>query len=270
MRGLLQNLRYTFRTLRQSLGLTVTILLTIALGIGATTAIFTVDYATLLAPSPYPHPDRLVNVWSKIQGHRNFVSTGDLADWRRRTTVFEQLETATPDNFNIATPDRPEYLEGMEATPGYNTMFGNPLFLGRNFLPEEGEPGKDHVVILTHRLWEHLGANLKILGQTMQINGEIYAVVGVLAPGTADRWGPESMVPLVFKPEQLNDHAGRNWVVSARLKPGVTIQQAQAEMDAIAAQEAKDFPKTNQGWGAVVEPFKNDFLPSERRRLLLL
>jgi putative ABC transport system permease protein len=270
MRGLLQNLRYTFRTLRQSLGLTVTILLTIALGIGATTAIFTVDYATLLAPSPYPHPDRLVNVWSKIQGHRNFVSTGDLADWRRRTTVFEQLETATPDNFNIATQDRPEYLEGMEATPGYNAMFGNPLFLGRNFLPEEGEPGKDHVVILTHRLWEHLGANLKILGQAMQINGEIYAVVGVLAPGTADRWGPESMVPLVFKPEQLNDHAGRNWVVSARLKPGVTIQQAQAEMDAIAAQEAKDFPKTNQGWGAVVEPFKNDFLPSERRRLLLL
>jgi predicted permease len=270
MHALLRNLRYTLRTLRESLGLTATILLTIALGIGATTAIFTVDYATLLAPSPYPHPDRLVNVWSRIQGHRNFVSAGDLADWRRRTTVFEQLETANPANFNIATHDRPEYLEGMEATPGYNAMFGTPLFLGRNFLPEEGELGKEHVVILTHRLWEHLGSDLKILGQTMQINGETYAVVGVLAPGTADRWGPESMVPLAFKPEQLNDHAARNWVVSARLKPGVTIQQAQAEMDSIAAQQAKDFPNTNQGWGAVVEPFKNDFLPSERRLLLLL
>jgi putative ABC transport system permease protein len=270
MQGNLQSLRYTLRTLRESLGLTATILLTIALGIGATTAIFTVDYATLLASSPYPHPDRLVNVWSKIQGRRNFVSTGDLADWRRRATVFEQLETATPDNFNIATRDRPEYLEGMEATPGYNAMFGNPLFLGRNFLPEEGEPGKEHVVILTHRLWQHFGSNPKILGQPMQINGEIYTVVGVLAPGTSDRWGPESMVPLVFKPEQLNDHASRYWVVSARLRRGVTIQQAQAEMDAIAAQESKDFPKTNQGWGVVVEPFKNDFLPSATQRTLLL
>src|SRR5579864_9795957 len=100
MQNLLQSLRYSFRTLRESLGLTITILLTIMLGIGPTTAIFTVVYATLLAPSPYPHPDRLVNVWSRLQGHRNFVSTGDLADWRRRTTVFEQLETATPDNFN--------------------------------------------------------------------------------------------------------------------------------------------------------------------------
>jgi putative ABC transport system permease protein len=270
MQGVLQNLRHTFRTLRKSPGPTATILLTIALGIGATTAIFTVDYATLLAPLPYPHPERLVNVWSKFQGHRNFVSAGDLADWRRRTTVFERLETATPDNFNIATRDRPEYLEGMVATPGYNAMFGNQFFLGRNFLPEEGAPGNDHVVILTHRLWHHFGSDAKILGQTMRINGESYTVVGVLAPGTADRWGPESMVPLVFKPEQLIDHAGRGWVVSARLKPGVTIQQAQAEMDAIAAQMAKDFPKTNQGWGAVVEPFKNDFLPNERRRLLWL
>jgi putative ABC transport system permease protein len=265
-----RNLRYTFRSLRESLGLTVTILLTIALGIGATTAIFTVVYATLLAPVPYPHPDRLVNVWSKIQGRRNFVSLADLADWRRRSTVFEELETANPDNFNIATGDRPEYLEGMEATPGYYRMLGTPLFLGRNFLPEEGTPGKEHVVILTHRLWLHLGANPKVLGQTVQINGELYTVVGVLAPGTADRWGPESMVPLVFKPEQTNDHASRYWVATGRLKPGVTIPQAQAEMDAIAAQEAKDFPKTNQDWGAVVEPFKNDFLPSERRRLLWL
>jgi putative ABC transport system permease protein len=266
----LQNLRYTIRTLRENPGLTVTILLTIALGIGATTAIFAMDYATLFAPLPYRHPDRLVNVWSKIQGHRNFVSAADLAEWRRASTVFEQLETATPDNFNIATSDRPEYLEGMEATPGYYGMFGTPLFLGRNFLPEEGNTGKDRVVILTHRLWEHLGSSSQILGETIRINGEPYAVVGVFAPGTTDRWGPEAMVPLVFRPEQLSDHTSRNWVVTARLKPGVTIKQAQAEMDAIATHEAKEYPKTNEGWGAVVEPFKNDFLPSDRQRTLWL
>ena len=91
MQTLLQNLRYTFRTLRESLGLTSTILLTIALGIGANTAIFTVVYATLLAPSPYPQPGQLVNVWSKLQGHRNFVSAGDFADWKRQSTAFEDM-----------------------------------------------------------------------------------------------------------------------------------------------------------------------------------
>jgi putative ABC transport system permease protein len=270
MHGSVLNLHYTFRTLRRNLGLTITILFTIALGIGATTAIFTVDYATLLAPSPYPHPDRLVNVWSRVQGRRNFVSAGDLSDWRRQSTVFEELEVATPDNFNIATQDKPEYLEGMRATPGYNGMFGNPLLLGRNFLPEEGEPGKDHVVILTHRLWQHLGANRNIIGQTMRINGERYTVVGVLQPGLTDRWGPEAIIPLSFKPEELNDHGARWWVVSARLKPRITIQQAQAEMDAVAAREAKYFPKTNEGWGVVVEPFKNDMLPGQTQRLLWL
>ena len=91
MQSLLQNLRYTFRTLRESLGLTFTILLTIALGIGANTAIFTVAYATLLAPLPYPQPDQLVNVWSKLQGHRNWVSAGDFTDWKRQSTAFEDL-----------------------------------------------------------------------------------------------------------------------------------------------------------------------------------
>jgi putative ABC transport system permease protein len=149
-------------------------------------------------------------------------------------------------------------------------MLGNPLFLGRNFLPEEGEPGKQHVVILTHRLWQRLGANLQIIGQTMQLNGEPYTVVGVMAPGIGDRSVWELIVPLVFPPELLNNHDARYWLVTGRLKPGVTIWQAQAEMDAIAAQEAKDYPKSNQDWGALVEPYKNDFLPGDRQRTLWL
>jgi putative ABC transport system permease protein len=120
-----------------------------------------VAYATLLAPLPYPHPDQLVNVWSKLQGHRTWVSSGDFTDWKRQSTAFEDLNAWGTDNFNIATQDRPEFIDGMEATHGYYGMLGNPLFLGRNFLPEEGEPGKEHVVILTHRLWRHLGANPK-------------------------------------------------------------------------------------------------------------
>jgi hypothetical protein len=143
------NFRYTFRTLRDSLGLTCTILLTIALGIGANTAIFTVAYATLLAPLPHPQPNRLVNVWSKFQGHRDAVSAPDFIDWKRQSTSFVDLNAAGTTNSNIATKDRPEFLEGLVATPGYFGMLGNPVFLGRNFLPEEGGPGKAHVVILT-------------------------------------------------------------------------------------------------------------------------
>ena len=149
-------------------------------------------------------------------------------------------------------------------------MLGNPLFLGRNFLPEEGEPGKQHVVILTHRLWQRLGANLKIIGQTMQLNGEPYTVVGVMTPGIADRSVWELVIPLAFKPEELANHDARYWLVTGRLRPGVSIRQAQAEMDAIAANEAKTYPKTNQDWGAIVEPYKNDFLPSDRQRTLWL
>jgi putative ABC transport system permease protein len=274
MHSLLRNLRYTRGTLRQSLGLTLTILLTIALGVGATTAIFTVVYATLLAPGPYPHPDQLVMLWSKFQGQpRDFVSAADFADWKRRSTVFQDLNAGGSDNFIVAAQDRPEFLDGWKATPDYYRMMGAPLSLGRTFLPEEGEPGKARVVILTHRLWQRLGANPNIIGQTMQVNGEPHTVVGVTAPGSWDRQHVELIVPLVFKPAQLN-HDSRSsaglWAVTGRLKPGVSIRQAQAEMDVIAAQEAKDYPKSNQGWGVLIAPYKNDFLPGDRQRTLWL
>ncbi len=265
LESLVANVRFGLRILRKNPGFAAVVVLTLALGIGANTAIFTVAYATLLAPLPYPQPSQLVNIRSELQGHPNFVSPGDFTEWKRQSTTFEDLNACGTNNFNIATQDRPEFFNGMEATPGYYGMLGNPLFLGRNFLAEEGEPGKEHVVILTHRLWRHLGANPKIIGQTMQINGEPYTVVGVMAPGTADRWDWELIVPLVFKPEQLSDHDFRGWLVTGRLKPGVTIQQAQAEMDAITAQEAKDYPKSNQGWGALVEPYEERFFSAQRK-----
>lgn len=267
---MVRNLRYTFRSLRGSLGLTLTILLTVALGIGANTAIFTLAYATLLAPLPYPHPEQLVNVWSKVQGQRSGVSPADFLDWKRQSTVFQDLNTGNEDNFNVAAGASPEFLDGVDATPGYFKMLGGPLSLGRGFLPEEGEPGREHVVILTHRLWQRHGANPKIIGQTMQINGEPYTVAGVFAAGIMDRQNWELMAPLVFKPEQRNDRESRYWLVTGRLKPGITIQQAQAQMNAITASLAKAYPKSNAGWGAIVEPYKNDFLPRQRQLTLWL
>ena len=267
MPTLLRNLRYAVRMLARNPGLTLTVLFTLALGIGANTAIFTVDYATLLAPLPYPQPNQLVMVWSKIKTFRNGISAGDFTDWKRQNSSFQDLNATTGGSFNIASKDQPENIDGGQFTPGYFNMLGLPFFLGRDFLPEEGVDGKNHEVILTHKLWSHLGADPRLIGHSMRINGEPYTVVGVLAPGIFDRSQAQIAVPLAFKPEQLNHDF--HWLVSmGRLKPGVTIQQAQADMDSVANHIAEAYPKSNKGWGVIVEPLKNDFLPSERKQTL--
>ena len=266
----LRDVRHAIRGLRNHPGFTAIVLLTLALGIGANTAIFTVDYATLLAPLPYPEPDRLVMVWSRFQEQRNRVSAGDFSDWKRQSKAFDDLNASNSDDFNIATATGPNSSKAWMPRRDTSGMLGQPLFLGRSFLAAEGEPGNEHAVILTHRLWQHLGANLRIIGSPMQINGEPYTVVGVLAPGTADRWDEELIVPLVFTPEQLKDRTSRDWLVTGRLKPGVTISHAQAELDAITARDAKDYPGSNQGWGALVQPFRNNFLSGERQLTLWL
>jgi putative ABC transport system permease protein len=263
MQTLLQNIRYSLRVLRKNPGLTITVLLTLALGIGANTAIFTVDYATLLAPLPYPEPNELVMVWSKIKTYHNGVSAGDFTDWKRQSSVFSQLDAWTGGSFNIANHDQPEYISGTRATTGIFKVTGNKFQLGRDFLPEEGVAGREHVVVLTNKLWKRLGADPKIVGTKMQLDGEPYTVVGVEAPGPSDKSNSELTVPLVFKPEQVN-HDFHWLLVMGRLKPGVTIQQAQSNMDSVTTAIAKAYPKSNVGWGSYVDPLKNDFMPKER------
>src|ERR1700732_3728863 len=143
MQSLFQNIRFSLRMLTRKLGLTLTVLLTLAVGIGANTAIFTVDYATLLAPLPYPQPDQLVMVWSKIKGSRNGISAGDFTDWKRQNSSFQALSAITGGSFNIASKDQPENIDGLQVTPGYYEMLGQPFSLGRDFLPEEGVDGKN-------------------------------------------------------------------------------------------------------------------------------
>lgn len=269
MHTLLQHLRFSLRMLGRNPGLTITVLLTLALGIGANTAIFTVDFATLLAPLPYPQPGQLVIVWSKIQGYHNGVSAGDYLDWKQQSTVFQDLNAWSGLSFNIATKDQPEYLQATAATPGMLRMVGEPLLLGRYFLPEEGIAGRDHVVILTHKLWLKLGANRKIVGTTLRLNGEPYTVVGVQQAGIYDRQQAQMTVPLVFKPEQIN-HDFHWLLVMGRMKPGVTLKQAQEDMNAVTAHIAQVYPKSDKGWGSFVEPLKNDFLPKERIQMLWL
>jgi putative ABC transport system permease protein len=269
MQAILRNLQYALRQLRRSPIFAITAALTLALGIGANTAIFTVVYATLLAPMPYPQPDQLVMVWSKIQTSHNSIAAQDFVDWKSQNRVFQDLNAFSGGSFNLATKDQPEYVQGQTTTPGMYRMMGVPFRYGRDFLPEEGKAGREHVVILLNKLWKRLGSDPNIIGKSIQIDGTPYTVVGVLGPGQADRLDQSLVVPLVFKPEQLNHDF--HWLLAmGRLKPGVTMEQAQANMDSVTASIAKAFPKSNKGWGAYVEPLKNDFLPKERIQTLKL
>ncbi len=269
MRTLRQNARYSIRLLRKNPGFTLIAAITLALGIGANTAIFSVIYAVLMAPMPYPNPNQLVMVWSKVQGGRNSVAAGDYLDWKRQNKAFQDINAWSGANFNFATPDQPEQIDGSAETPGFLTMTGNEFFLGRDFVPEEGVVGKEHVVILMHKLWEHLGSDHSIVGKQIRMNSEPYTVVGVLAAGQADRLQPQFAVPLAFKPDQIN-HDFHWLLVMGRMKPGVSIAQAQADMEVVTSSIAQDNPRSNKGWGASVELLHNDFFPNEAQQTLWL
>src|SRR5690242_10186011 len=269
MNLLKQNLSFGLRTLIKNKGFTITAVLTLALGIGATTAIFSVVWA-VFEPMPYPKSDQLVMVWTKQRGNRSSVAAGDFVEWQRRSTSFQSMNSWGGATFNIATDDRAEQVPGSRRTPGFFTMEGLPMFLGRDFTPEEGQVGNDHVVIFIHRLWDgHFSSNRDLIGKAIRMNGEPYTVVGVLQPGTYDRLNSQFFIPLTFRPNQLTHDSNFN-LVMARLKDGVTLAQAQAEMDTIAAQLQSEFPRTNANRGVSVEPLHVDFVTPETRRNLWL
>jgi putative ABC transport system permease protein len=267
--NLLQNLRFSLRVLRKNPTFTLAVALTLALGIGATTAIYTVVYATLIAKMPYPQPDQLVMVWLRIQDHRNGVSAGDYTDWVQQSHVFQDLKAFNGASFNMAGKDQPEMVQAQFATPGTYRMMGVPFLLGRDILPEEGVDGKDHVVVLTNRLWKRLGADPNILGKAITLDQKPYTVVGVWATGQPDKLGWDVTVPLVFTPAQLNHDF--HWLnVMGRLKPGVTLQQANADMRAVTAHIEQANPKSNHGYTATVEPLQNDFMDENTKQALWL
>jgi putative ABC transport system permease protein len=268
MRNRWRDLLFGLRLLWKNPGFTTVAVVALALGIGANTAIFSVVYATLLAPLPYNQPDRIVMVWSKVQSNRNGVSAGDFLDWQRQSTTFESMAAWTGAQMSLTTAAQPEQVQAEIVTPSFLHVLGQPLLIGRDFLPEEGTLGKNLETVLTYRLWKNrFGGDPKLLGQQVRMDGQQYTVVGVLAPGATDRVQSQLYVPLAFKPEQINHEF--HWIlVMARLKPGTTIAQASGDMDSVTRHIAETYPKSNQGWGATVEPLQNDFLNKDTKRSL--
>jgi putative ABC transport system permease protein len=258
--NLWRNILFGFRILRKDLGFTIIALLALTLGIGANTAIFTVVYGSLIAPMPYPNPNQVVMVWSKINDNRNGVSAGDYLDWKRESRVFQDLIAWSGGSMSLSISGHPEMVNTRTQSPGGLNMLGLPFTLGRDFLPEEGEVGKEHVVVMNHHFWEtRFGSDSHIVGQQIRLDGEQYTVVGVLAAGQPDRLDSPLYTPLAFKPEQIN-HDFHFILVMGRLKPGVTLQQANADMASVTKHIAEIYPKSNKNWGASVELLQNDFL----------
>jgi len=222
MSELLRDIRYGLRLLSKSAGFTSVSLLALALGIGATTAIFSLLYSVLLAPLPYVEGDRIMMVWTHHQGRRNGTSPSDYLDWQKQTKSFETLNAWIPTGFTISTPDWTEQVQASRVTPGFfDVLFGENVALGRHFVAEDMQPGNDHVVILNNQFWkERFGSDPDIVGKKLRMGGELYTVLGVAAPSPSDHGDSKMNVPLAFTSGE-NIRENRSFLVMGRLKRGV-------------------------------------------------
>ncbi|HET9176763.1 MAG TPA: ABC transporter permease [Terriglobia bacterium] len=259
----IQDLRYGLRQLRRNPGFTTVAVLTLALGIGTNTTIFSAVSAILLRKPPVKEPDRLCAVSSKnlIKGcDLEPVSPLDFESWREQNNVFEAVAADAGASFTLTGDGEPESVAGDRVTPGYFKILGVLPTLGRAFLPGEATAGNDRVVILSNPLWrERFNSDPNVIGKNLEINGEPYTVVGVMPPvASSFSWlaFPRLWTPLAFEPKDLAPSSRDNryvGLVFGRLKPGVTTKQAQAEMGSIASRLAQAYPKADKGWGITVQ-----------------
>ena len=180
------DLKFAVRGLKGAPGLSAAAVLAVALGIGPNTAIFSLVYATLFAPLPYPDPDQLVRVSPMVRDSQSRASAAEYLEWKERATSFQSLEAFWPGRaLNLATSDAPERVVARQVTPGGHRLLSTGVWLGRDFRDDEGEPGKQFVVLLSHRLWrERFSADRDIIGRDIRMDSIPYTVVGVLAPGS--------------------------------------------------------------------------------------
>jgi predicted permease len=256
---LLQDLRYGLRQLRRNPAFTAIAVITLALGIGANTAIFSLVDAVLLHPLSCRDPGRLMRVYTYGQGWGRNAGAGaapaDFLDWKAQNDVFAGMAAATVADFDVAGGAMPVRVIGHRVTPNLFSVLGVTPLLGRTFGPSNAEPGKSNVVVLEYNLWqEAFGARRDILGKTIRVNQKPYTVVGVLPASFRYPYFPfnrDFFVPLVFTGKELTDRSSRNLDVTARLRPSVTVAQAQAEMNAIGDRLRKAYPQAEKDFGSV-------------------
>jgi putative ABC transport system permease protein len=283
MNTLWQDLNYGVRMLLKHRGVTAIAVLTLALGIGANTAIFSVVNAVLLNPLPYREPDRVVSLWENVPTHGRWrVAPANFFDWKKQNTVFEDVVAFGGNSLTLTGNGEPEQLTGAHVSAGYFAVVGIDPILGRAFVPEEYEPGKGQAVILSHAFWQRrYGGDTNIINRSITLDGANYTVVGVMPPGLYPAWPTTSghltfdeqqqqfWTPMSFTPVWAGLRTAHVLGVVARLKPGVSIDQATTEMNTIAARLEQEHPE-NRGEGIIVNQFMNEVVGNVRPALFTL
>jgi putative ABC transport system permease protein len=276
----LQDTRYAFRMLRKSPGFTAVAVLTLALGIGANTAIFSVVYAVVLKPLPYAHPDQLVNVF-QAKPQEGVGGTGwsyaNFAELRRQNSVFSEMAGAQKHQLTLTARGEPYIVNTSVVTPELFSLFGQKPLAGRTFLSEDGQAGAPPVVVLSENLWRgSFAADPNTIGSSINLDKRSFTVIGIMPAAFRFPSLTESeqvWIPLVQDPlfGSWIPRRGGHWLqVTGRLKPGVSMTQAQAELDAISARLAKAFPAENDGWAIRMVPLQQMIVGNARSPLLVL
>ena len=283
MQPLLQDFRYALRTLRNHVGLTLVVVLSLAIGIGANAAIFSLVDALLLRPLPYPQPSRLANIWLHSPGigiFRDWPSPGQYIDIQNENHSFEEMAIAQLRTFILTGREQPERIDGMRASSTLFHMLGARALLGRLLRPDEDKPGKPPVAILSYRVWKRLfNSDPRIVGRSVTLNGNQFTIAGVLRPefvlsseampseGPMDK--ADVFLPLPLGADAVHNRGDENYNIVVRLKPGISIQQAQADIDLIA-RRIRDKDKRDRTFGMTVTGLREQVVGDVRRALLVL
>ena len=273
----IQDAKYAVRLLLKSPGFALASILILALGIGANTAIFTVVNAVLLRPLPFRDSDRLVQIWhipppKSFPGMTRFsVSAANYLDWQNQNHSFEQMAIYSFAGFTFSNGDHPEALQGAAVSKDFFSVLRVQPILGRTFLREEDELGHGHVAILSNAMWKtHFGADPNIVGRDVTFDNQSYTVVGVMGPNFRVPDWAQVWKPMAWTSAERAVRGEHHYMVVARLKPDVSVQQAQAEMTTISVRLEQQYPADDKGWGALIIPLREQMVGDVRPALLVL
>jgi putative ABC transport system permease protein len=282
LESLWQDCRYGARSLRRSPGFTAAALFTLALGIGANTAIFSVVEAILLRALPYRNAERVVLVWenNRLRGKpHNVINPGNFLDWRDQSGAFDEMAAFIDQRYNLTGGGDPEEIPAQATTPNLFQLLGAEAAMGRTLTPGDGEPGREEVAVISHGLWQRrFGGTPDIVGKVLTLNGGSVTVVGVmprdfkwfikensLSGKPAELW-----VPMALSEQMRTTRRGRYMSAVARLKPGTPVEQAQSEMNTVAARLEEQHANLNKGWGVSLVPLRDQLAGEIKPALLVL
>ena len=275
MDSLLRDLRFSVRSLMKQPGFAAVVVLTLALGIAATTTIYSAEDALILHPFSFPNQPRLLVLWEQnlaVGNVRGAVAPGNFTDWREQNQTCEQLIAIQQYSFDLADGAQAERFTGYRVTQSFFDVLGASAARGRIFLPEESEPGHEQVVIFKHSFWQkHFGGDPNIVGKTITLNRKPFTVVGVMpADFNYPFNGGEMWTPLVFNKDETHNRGDHYLRVIGMLKPGATLAQAQADLHAIARRAQQQFAETNSGRDAAVVTLTDDAVRGARTGVPIL